>query len=45
MTGAGLLVVKDALRMGAALVTLADSAKADLRKRSSAWAIAGRVKS
>jgi uncharacterized membrane protein YkgB len=32
----GLLVVKDAIMMGAALVTMADSAKAYLRKRNAA---------
>ena len=36
LSGAGRLVVKDAIMMGAALVTMADSAKAYLRKRSSA---------
>ncbi|WZO97625.1 DUF417 family protein [Isosphaeraceae bacterium EP7] len=34
LTGAGRLVVKDAIMMGAALVTMADSAKAALRKRA-----------
>jgi reactive chlorine resistance protein C len=34
LSGAGRLVVKDAIMMGAALVTMADSAKAFLRKRS-----------
>jgi reactive chlorine resistance protein C len=34
LSGAGRLVVKDAIMMGAALVTMADSAKAYLRKRS-----------
>jgi uncharacterized membrane protein YkgB len=33
LSGAGRLVVKDAIMMGAALVTLADSAKASLRRR------------
>jgi uncharacterized membrane protein YkgB len=33
LSGAGRLVVKDAIMMGAALVTMADSAKAYLRKR------------
>jgi uncharacterized membrane protein YkgB len=32
----GLLVVKDSIMMGAALVTMADSAKAYLRKRNAA---------
>jgi uncharacterized membrane protein YkgB len=32
LSGAGRLVVKDAIMMGAALVTMADSAKASLRK-------------
>lgn len=35
LSGAGRLVVKDAIMMGAALVTMADSAKAYLRKRAS----------
>lgn len=34
LSGAGRLVVKDAIMMGAALVTMADSAKAYLAKRS-----------
>lgn len=34
LSGAGRLVVKDAIMMGAALVTMADSAKAYLRKRN-----------
>jgi uncharacterized membrane protein YkgB len=34
LSGAGRLVIKDAIMMGAALVTMADSAKAYLRKRS-----------
>jgi AraC family transcriptional activator of pobA len=34
LSGAGRLVVKDAIMMGAALVTMADSAKANLRKRA-----------
>jgi uncharacterized membrane protein YkgB len=34
LSGRGRLVVKDAIMMGAALVTMADSAKAYLRKRS-----------
>src|SRR5438270_4344565 len=33
LSGAGRLVIKDAIMMGAALVTMADSAKAYLRKR------------
>ena len=33
LSGAGRLVVKDAIMMGAALVTMADSAKAYLRNR------------
>lgn len=36
LSGAGRLVVKDAIMMGAALVTMADSAKAYLRKRQAA---------
>src|SRR6185437_1698092 len=35
LSGAGRLVVKDAIMMGAALVTMADSAKAYLRRRAS----------
>jgi uncharacterized membrane protein YkgB len=38
LSGAGRLVVKDAIMMGAALVTMADSAKAYLRQSSSAAA-------
>jgi reactive chlorine resistance protein C len=34
LSGAGRLVIKDAIMMGAALVTMADSAKAYLRKRN-----------
>jgi hypothetical protein len=34
LSGAGRLVVKGAIIMGAALVTMADSAKAYLRKRA-----------
>jgi reactive chlorine resistance protein C len=34
LSGAGRLVIKDAIMMGAALVTMADSAKAYLRRRS-----------
>lgn len=34
LSGAGRLVVKDAIMMGAALVTMADSSKAYLRKRA-----------
>ena len=33
LSGAGRLVIKDAIMMGAALVTMADSANAYLRKR------------
>jgi uncharacterized membrane protein YkgB len=36
LSGAGRLVIKDAIMMGAALVTMADSAKAYLRKRNQA---------
>jgi reactive chlorine resistance protein C len=36
LSGAGRLVLKDAIMMGAALVTMADSAKAYLRKRNAA---------
>ena len=39
LSGAGRLVVKDAIMMGAALVTMADSAKAYLRKRATRVAI------
>jgi uncharacterized membrane protein YkgB len=39
LSGAGRLVLKDAIMMGAALVTLADSAKAYLRRRHAGrWA-------
>ena len=38
LSGAGRLVIKDAIMMGAALVTMADSAKAYLRKRSASEA-------
>jgi uncharacterized membrane protein YkgB len=34
LSGAGRLVIKDAIMMGGALVTMADSAKAHLRKRN-----------
>jgi hypothetical protein len=34
LSGAGRLVIKDAIMMGAALVTMADSARAYLRKRA-----------
>jgi reactive chlorine resistance protein C len=34
LSGAGRLVIKDAIMIGAALVTMADSSKAYLRKRS-----------
>ena len=40
LSGAGRLVVKDAIMMGAALVTMADSAKAYLRKRVGQPAVA-----
>ena len=33
LSGAGRLVLKDSIMMGAAIVTLADSAKAYLRKK------------
>jgi uncharacterized membrane protein YkgB len=36
LSGAGRLVIKDAIMMGAAVVTMADSAKAYLRKRNAA---------
>jgi uncharacterized membrane protein YkgB len=36
LSGAGRLVVKDAIMLGAALVTMADSAKSYLRKRNPA---------
>jgi uncharacterized membrane protein YkgB len=36
LSGAGRLVIKDAIMMGAALVTMADSAKAYLQKRNAA---------
>ncbi len=38
LSGAGRLVIKDAIMMGAALVTMADSAKAYLRKRETTLA-------
>jgi uncharacterized membrane protein YkgB len=38
LSGRGRLVVKDAIMLGAAVVTMADSAKAYLRKRSAATA-------
>jgi reactive chlorine resistance protein C len=38
LSGAGRLVVKDAIMLGAALVTMSDSAKAYLRKRSATTA-------
>src|SRR3954468_10065397 len=38
LSGAGRLVIKDAIMIGAALVTMADSAKAYLRKRSASLA-------
>jgi reactive chlorine resistance protein C len=40
LSGAGRLVIKDAIMMGAALVTMADSARAYLRKRQAAFAAA-----
>ena len=43
LSGRGRLVVKDAIMMGAALVTMADSAKAYLRKRERAAASTARV--
>ena len=42
LSGAGRLVVKDAIMMGAALVTMADSAKAYVRKRSAGSATTAR---
>jgi uncharacterized membrane protein YkgB len=42
LSGAGRLVVKDAIMMGAALVTMADSARAYLRRRDSRRAAAAR---
>src|SRR3954471_16687823 len=38
LSGAGRLVVKDIIMAGAALVTMADSAKAYLRSKSGSWA-------
>jgi uncharacterized membrane protein YkgB len=38
LSGRGRLVIKDAIMMGAALVTMADSAKATLRKRGASHA-------
>ena len=43
LSGAGRLVVKDAIMMGAALVTMADSAKAYLHKRSAQAPVASRT--
>jgi reactive chlorine resistance protein C len=43
LSGAGRLVVKDAIMMGAALVTMADSARAYLRKRRAVAPSAGRM--
>jgi reactive chlorine resistance protein C len=40
LSGAGRLVIKDAIMAGAALVTMADSAKAYLRKRNAAPRVA-----
>lgn len=37
LSGAGRLVIKDAIMMGAALVTMADSAKEFLQKQRTAW--------
>lgn len=37
LSGAGRLVIKDAIMMGAALVTMADSAKEYLQKQRTAW--------
>jgi uncharacterized membrane protein YkgB len=42
LSGAGRLVIKDAIMMGAALVTMADSAKAYLRRRNLAGQAAPR---
>lgn len=39
LSGAGRLVVKDAIMMGAALVTMADSAKSYLKRRTSAVSV------
>ena len=39
LSGAGRLVVKDAIMMGAALVTMADSAKSYLKRRASAVSV------
>ena len=43
LSGAGRLVIKDAIMMGAALVTMADSAKAYLRKREAQAPAANRA--
>jgi reactive chlorine resistance protein C len=43
LSGAGRLVVKDAIMMGAALVTMADSAKAYLRQRVERAPVANRA--
>ena len=39
MTGAGLPAVKDAIMMGAAIVTMADSAKSYLRRQAALAAV------
>ena len=44
LSGAGRLVVKDAIMMGAAVVTMADSAKAYLRQRDNTPAASEREK-
>lgn len=43
LSGAGRLVVKDAIMMGAALVTMADSAKTYLRRRAERTPVGGRA--
>lgn len=43
LSGAGRLVIKDAIMLGAALVTMADSAKAYLRKRAANLTTSGAV--
>jgi uncharacterized membrane protein YkgB len=43
LSGAGRLVIKDAIMMGAALVTMADSAKAYLRKRGEQLPVVNRA--
>jgi reactive chlorine resistance protein C len=43
LSGAGRLVIKDAIMMGAALVTMADSAKTYLRKRATSLSLSNAI--